>query len=69
MADDIDRAQVVVECVRDAGIAKVCANARLLTLPSNVTHCLKCGDLILAARRHAVPAARHCTLCATEGHP
>lgn len=69
MSDEIDRANDLVQQVRDAGIAGVCAAALALAQPSGVTHCEGCSQPIPLGRIEAVPAARHCVRCASEGRP
>jgi phage/conjugal plasmid C-4 type zinc finger TraR family protein len=69
MADEIDRAEALIERTRAYGIAAACAAAMALSKPSEATHCEACGDPIPAGRRVAIPAARHCVRCASEGRP
>lgn len=69
MADEIDRAEALIERARATGIAAACAAALALSQPSEATHCASCGDPIPAGRRAAIPAARHCVRCASEGRP
>lgn len=57
--DDLDKAQVLSERERDAGIAGV--QARIAGNGSDI--CVGCGDPIEPERRAAVPSARRCIDC------
>lgn len=58
--DDIDRAQIHEEEMREAAIERACSNT-----PRGVsaTVCEECGARIPEARRQAVPGCRLCVEC------
>lgn len=69
MVDELDRAEELIEMERAAAIAAVRARADGLAAPNGATHCITCGESIAPGRLRAVPAARHCIDCASEGRP
>lgn len=69
MVDELDRAEEMIEMERESAIDAVCAQAQRQRVASGATHCRACGVEIPVGRLRAVPAARHCTDCASEGRP
>lgn len=69
MVDEIDRAEEMIAMERASAVDAVRQRAAQLGVTSGATHCRRCGDLIPAGRRSAIPAARHCIACASEGAP
>jgi phage/conjugal plasmid C-4 type zinc finger TraR family protein len=69
MVDELDRAEEMIQMERESAIDAVRARAQLQGIASGATHCRRCGAEIPGGRLRAVPAARHCTGCATEGAP
>jgi len=68
--DEIDRAQMYDEQLRASAEQVAVARARRALQPGSsrlhgLKRCRGCGEVIPAARRHAVPAAVLCLGCAT----
>lgn len=69
MVDELDRAEEMIEMERESAIDAVRAEAQRQAIASGATHCGRCGVEIPIGRLRAVPAARHCIDCASEGRP
>jgi len=61
--DILDRAQIVEERERMAGIAGVRAS---LPTGESATHCAMCGEEIPEGRRNASPGCIYCVVCQAE---
>jgi phage/conjugal plasmid C-4 type zinc finger TraR family protein len=65
--DDLDRANDLAARERDAGVARLQATLRSLTMAvggdPDATECSDCGDDIGAARKAVAPWATRCIAC------
>jgi phage/conjugal plasmid C-4 type zinc finger TraR family protein len=68
--DEIDRAQMYDQAMRDTAVRVAVDRARAaqapqVRTPAGVAVCRNCGEVIPSARLHALPAACLCLACAT----